>query len=689
MEKMLKSSRITFLLSVLAVLVALCVTTLYKLQLVGDDDYSAAATTASVASTQTVSAARGSILDRNGVLLVSDRTVYNVKISRSTLLKQEDPNDIVLRLVKAAMRFDVDYTDTFPVTMSAPFAFSAKASTSQMNALADYLAYPAFELSEDISAPELITWMRDHYGISYTVTAEDARLIIGVRYELELRVIRNMSDYTFASDVNTDFITYIKEQRFPSVTIETSSQRQYHTSSAAHVLGQLGYIDPDDFPDYEEQGYTLNSLVGKNGAEYAFEEYLRGRDGSVTTYTDSSGAVTDVVVNSEAQAGSNVYLTIDIALTEVAEDSLSSTIQAMNAEREEQAEQEGGQAQEAAEGGAVVVRDVKSGEVLVLTSYPSFDPSTYNSNYSSLVEDPLKPLWNRATQGTYNPGSTFKMVTALAALRTGTITPYTTVTDEGKFTKYDDFQPTCWVYPSNHGTLNVVGAIENSCNYFFYWVADKMGITPIAEAASDFGLGSKTGIEIGESVGAVASREYKRETLDEGWWDADTLLACIGQGLNEFTPVQIASYVSTVANGGTVYRSTLLKYITSSDYTDVLLEKEPDVLNVIDDTDGYFQVLQRGMRAVVTSGTASAAFQGFPIAVAAKTGTVQSDNAAMNTGVFVCYAPADDPEIAIAIVIEKGGSGSALTTIAKDILTAYFSQSEINETEGLENTLIR
>lgn len=688
MEKMLKSSRITFLFVVLTALVTLYVSVLYRLQLVHNDEYVATTTTASVANTQTVAAARGSLLDRNGVLLVSDRTVYNVKVSRKTLLKQEDPNDIILRLVKAAQSYGVNYADTFPVTMSAPFQYSARARTSQMNALADYIAYPYFGLDEDITAPELMTWMRDHYGISYTTTAEDARLIIGIRYELELRIVRNMTDYTFASDVDTDFITFIKEQRLPAVSIEASSQRQYHTSYAAHVLGHMGYLNPDDMPDYAEQGYTLNSIVGKNGAEYAFEEYLRGHDGTVTTYTDASGAVTDVVVESEAKAGSNVYLTIDIGLTQVAEDALESTIEDMNAERAEKAAEEDS-TYEAAEGGAVVVRDVKSGEILALASYPSFDPASYSRDYSALVEDPLKPLWNRATQGTYNPGSTFKMVTALAGLRTGTIAPYTTVTDEGKYTAYEDFQPNCWIYPGNHGTLDVVGALENSCNYFFYWVADHMGITPIAEAAAEFGLGAKTGIEIGENTGAIASREYKREALDEGWWSADTLLACIGQGLNEFTPVQIAGYVSTVANGGTVYRSTLLRYITSSDYSDVLMEKEPEVTHVIDDTDGYFPVLQRGMRAVVTRGTASAAFQGFPISVAAKTGTVQSDNAAMNTGVFVCYAPADDPQIAIAIVIEKGGSGSALTTIAKDILTAYFAQSEVSELEGLENTLIR
>ena len=223
--------------------------------------------------------------------------------------------------------------------------------------------------------------------------------------------------------------------------------------------------------------------------------------------------------------------------------------------------------------------------------------------------------WNRATQGTYEPGSTFKMVTAWAGLNNNYISPETTVKDEGIYTKYEDlgYAPRCWVYPSNHGNVNVVKAIENSCNYFFYWLSDRMGITPISEAAKQFGLGSETGIEIGEKAGILASREYKREVLNEGWWNADTLQASIGQSYNQFTPVQIASYVATIANGGTHYKTSVLDYVTSSDYSDILFEKPPEIWNIIDDPGGYFPVIRRGMRAVVTTGTAAAMFKGFSV----------------------------------------------------------------------------
>jgi penicillin-binding protein 2 len=691
MEKVIKTSRITVIYLVIALFVVIYSTVLYKLQFV-DVDEDQAAVAGSTATTTAVSAARGSILDRNGVLLVSDRAVYNITISRSVLINQENPNEIVLKLIKAATQYGVNYTDTFPVTMSAPFAFSASQTSTQQSRLSSYLSYKPFNLDENISAPELISWMRDHYGIDYTLTAEEARLIIGIRYELEIRAIVNTTDYVFASDVDVDFVTYLLEQNLPGVNIESSSQREYYTKYAAHVLGNIGSMSGTEYQDtYKEQGYSYNALVGRSGVEYAFESYLHGTDGSITTYTDSNNAVTDVVVNSQAQAGDNVYLTIDIALQQVAEDALASTITQMNTERETSNATAASESdkQELAEGGAVVVIDVNSGEVLVNASYPTFDLANFNANYSTLIEDSLKPMWNRATQGTYNPGSTFKMVTALAALNSGLITQYTTINDEGKYTKYPSFQPNCWIYPGNHGLLNVVGALENSCNYFFYWLGDHLDISDIAAMASEFGLGSKTGIEIGEQAGVLATREYKKETLNEGWWTADTLMAAIGQSYNSFTPIQIANYIAAIANGGTLYSTSILKYVTSSDYSDIILRKEPEILNVIDDSNGYFSVIQSGMRAVATTGTAASIFKNYDIKVAAKTGTVQSDLSSTNNGVFVCYAPADDPQIAIAVVVEKGGSGSALANIAKSILTEYFSSDNISTTIYSDNSLIK
>lgn len=697
MDKYIKTSRIIILALAMALLLTVYALTLYRIEAL---DASALLDDAeNLTSTDVVvKAARGSILDRNGTLLVSDREVHDVRLIRKTLLREDDPNETVISLIRAASRFGVEYQDSFPVTSTAPFEFDAYASDSQKNRMEVYCAYfkntlnSYFERELDyeaenagLTATELMSWMRLHYGISYTVPAEDARRIIGVRWELEIQAIAGTSEYIFARDVPDEFVNYISEQDLPSVTIETRSVREYHTPYAAHILGTVGAMPRDQYNSkYKELGYPLDSQVGLTGAEEAFEEYLHGIEGSVTVYRDSSGAIANVEETSPAIAGDNVFLSIDIDLQAATETALESTIVEMNNQRIEKAMEETPENEryvepELARGGAAVMMDVNTGEVLAMASYPTFDLSTYYDNYAQLSQDKLNaPLVNRALTGTYNPGSTFKMVTAYAALTSGTISPSTRIVDEGVFKKYAQYNytPSCWVWPSGtHGSLDVVGALENSCNYFFYSVADQMGITRIAETARLFGFGEHSGIEISDAVGRVASRELKQELLGEGWWNADTLLACIGQGLNEFTPIQMADYVSTIANGGTLYNATILRSISSFNYSDMILRKEPSVRRVIDDSEGYIPLLQRGMRAVATTGTASSVLASYPVPVAAKTGTVQKDTSSVNDGVFVCYAPANDPQIAIAVVVQKGGSGAALISIARDMMDAYFSGS--------------
>ena len=681
MEKFIKTSRLVALAVMLAALLLLYISTIYRLQVIEGDAYYADSIGSS-SSTETVHAARGSILDRNGVLLVSDRVVYSISISRSTLLQQSDPNSIILELVQAARSHGIDYTDTFPITMSAPFSFSAVLSSTQENWLNTYFEY--FKLDPDISATDFISWLRDHYGISYTIPAADARRIIGIRWELEMRAIIYTTDYVFADDVSSSFVAWVEERNLPSVSVETSSEREYHTEYAAHLLGYLRAMSPEQYENiYSDLDYPYDAQVGQSGVESTYELQLHGVDGRVTTYTDADGSVINQVVEEPVKAGDNVYLTIDIALQGAAERALASGISQINQTRED--------GDELADAGAVVALDVNTGDVLALVSYPTFDLSTFGIDYSSLSTDESRPLYNRATQGTYNPGSTFKMVTALTGLREGVINGSTTVEDRGIYMEYADvgYTPRCWIYPSNHGVLDVVGAIENSCNYFFYWVADQMDIDPIAETASEFGFGSSTGIEIGDGTGTLATREYKREVLGEGWYKADTLITAIGQGHNMFTPVQIANYVATIANGGTVHKLTVLDKIVSSDYSTVLEEYDPEVLNTIQDPQGYFSYLQRGMVAVAETGTASSVFSDYPVPVAAKTGTVQSDTSTINTGVFVCYAPADDPEIAVAVVVEHGGSGSALTDIARQILDEYFSSTASSSDFESDNSLIK
>jgi penicillin-binding protein 2 len=630
--------------------------------------------------TVTLTADRGDILDRNGVLLVSDRPAYDITLTWKALRAAPNTNEILLSLIRRASESGVSYTDTFPMTLGAPFSFLYDMTEKQRGRLDKYLDY--FDLGRDISASDFIVWLKEHYGIDYTTGISDARLVIGVRYELELRVILNISDYIFAEDVGTDLVSYIKEAALPGVNIETTSVREYHTEHAAHLLGYISRMDPDDYEKYEPLGYPMDAFVGKAGAEIAFETYLHGVDGKQVVETGADGTVLSVVTTRETVPGSNVNLSVDIELQAVTDSALSEFIKRNNLEQDEDKK---------AVGGAVVVTSVNNGEVLAASTYPMYTPNEFKTNYKALSEDESKPLVNRATQGIYNPGSTFKMVTALAGLRAGTITRWTEIFDSGVFTKYEDrgFAPRCWIYPSTghgHGALNLLGALENSCNYYFYQVADNTGIDKIAGTARDFGFGAKTGIELPESTGIVASQEYKWERFNESWWAADTLLAAIGQSYNMFTPVQLANYIATIANGGTLYEMTILHNVKSSDFSSVVATHVPTRVNTITDTE-YMGYLKEGMRAVAATGTASSVFGTYPIRVAAKTGTVQSDTSAVNNGVFVCYAPADDPQIAISVVVENGGSGGAIMEIAKVDMDYYFAETT-QSTAAAEGELI-
>jgi penicillin-binding protein 2 len=555
----------------------------------------------------------------------------------------------------------------------------------QRRRLDTYLEF--FNHDPDISASELLAWMRGHYGIDYTIGIADARLIAGVRYELEIRaIIGNLAPYVFAHDVSAEFITLIEERGLVGVHAETGYVREYHTTFAAHILGYIGPMSPEEFEIYRELGYPMDALVGKTGVELAFEEILRGVDGRQIVRMSESGAIMDIVTVREPQPGSHVYLTVDLGLQMAVEHALRAQIDFINNTREQNRAQ--GIAEEDIDdlitGGAVVVTDVRNGEVLASATYPTYDPMTLTRDFAMLRNDPGMPMFNRATQGRYSPGSTFKMVTAFAALRQGLITRNSEIIDRGRYTAYEHlgFAPSCWIFLRHgltHGPVNVVQAIECSCNYFFIAVADMFAGGPhgggdtLAATAYEFGLGRSTGLEIPENSGRIATREWKRAAMGEGWYAGDTLTTAFGQGHNMFTPVQLANYTATIANGGTLHELTLLRRVMNPDFTEVLHLHEPQVLNVIEETD-LVQIIQEGMLAVSRGrrGTAGSVFSDYPVRVASKTGTVQVEGQDINDGVFVCYAPATNPEIAISVVIEKGGSGSAIMDAARMIFDYYF-----------------
>lgn len=684
MQKYYKPSRIAVTFVIMGLLIAVYLTALYKLQIydTGADENAALAHNTTKQNI-TLTANRGDILDRNGVILVSTRAAYNIILSLETLPARDDINAQILELIVAAVDHGVDYTDTFPVTAGAPFSYPTDMTTTQKSQLDSYL--DDFGWDKTISASDLIIKMKQQYGLDYTTNISDARLIIGVQYELKLRDIISLNPYVFARDVDIDFISMLKERDYPGVTIAISAVRVYHTKYAAHTLGYIGLLSGDEYNDtYKALGYSYSSMVGKVGAELAFEQYLHGTDGTQVITTSKNGTVIDVVTKKDPIPGENVYLSIDIGLQEVCEDSLAAKIDLINSERAEE---------DRVTGGAVVVTDVNTGEILASGSYPSYDLSTVYQNYTSLSNNSSHPLFNRATQGTYKPGSTFKMVTALAGLKSGKITPSTTVFCTGKYTAYDSYQPVCWIYPitgAGHGLETVVTALRDSCNYFFYWLGDTIGLDAITDTAFDFGFGAKTGIELYELAGLVASREWKIEEIGEDWWTGDTISTAIGQSYSEFTPLQLAKYVSTIANGGIKYPLTILSNIRSSDFTSVVYESALESQGTLDGSE-YIRYLQEGMQLVASApeGTASTIFKDYQVLVAAKTGTVQTgnENATLNNGVFVCYAPADNPEIAITLVVEKGTSGSTIMEIAKDIMDYYF-QGKAPITVAQDNTLL-
>ena len=517
---------------------------------------------------------------------------------------------------------------------------------------------------------------------------EDARAVAGVLYELYLRStgVYQANEYVFAQEVDIDFISRVKEQSLPGVVIEATTVRQYHTPYAAHLLGRVTPIFPEEVEYYtslDEDGdgvpdYSLNDTVGRDGVEQAFESYLRGDPGMRTVERNTEGKIVSETWLEEPEPGGNVVLTLDIGLQGYVEQVLAASVPAIDVEEE-------------TGGAACVVLDVDTAEVLTCASYPSYDITRYNADYNQYASDPTKPLLNRALQGLYAPGSTFKMVTAVAGLETGIIEPDTEIEDLGRYTYWSSPQPMCWIYwqrGTTHGWNNVSEAIEVSCNYFFYEVGREVGIDVLVDYATRFGLGQYTGIELYEEKGVMASPEFT-ESLGGTWYEGSVLSVAIGQESSQFTPVQLANYIATLVNGGTRNAVHLLKEVKSGDFSQVEYTYEPQVLGTIEIETENLQAVKAGMLALTTQGSVSQHFRDLPFQAGGKTGSAQVDDQTDANAIFVCFAPYDDPEVALALVVERGGSGSELGAMAADILSYYFSVQETRDEAPQENTLVR
>lgn len=691
MERPIRTGRITALAAMLAVLLVIFLVALYKLQIVeGNAYYEESRNT--VASSQRVKAARGNILDRYGRVLVSNTSCNNLVFNTDDLFEQDDPNAVLLQMVRAVRASGDTYTDELPVTTSPPFEYT-EMDTTQSTQLKGYLK--SVKLDEDASAVELMSALRENFEIDNNYSAEDMRIIAGLRYSIKTRYIDGLylPDYTFVKEASMELISALMENGISGFDVTVDYVRQYNTNLAAHLLGYTRAMDPEDYQNvYRTLGYPMDATVGKEGAEYAFEKYLHGTDGEAVVTKNAAGTVTGTIYTEEPVPGNNVNLTIDLDLQSAAETALANGIEGM---RSRQAE-EGNASDDIASAGAVVAVDVKSGEPLAIASYPTYDLSTMfdSDNYKQLSNDKNSPLVNRALQGLYSPGSTFKPCTAIAGLTEGVINTGSTITCSGIFTKYEEqgYAPKCWIYSSGatHGADNVTEAIRDSCNIFFYTVGDSMNIDTLARYAAAFGLGESTGIELPESTGQMATKKLKEEINHEEWYLGDSLQAAIGQSISLFTPLQLAEYCATIANGGARHSASILKSVRSYDYTEQIYEAEHEVLSTVETSDYNWAAVQRGMYLVANdpSGSAYQPFGAYQIPVAAKTGTAQLGENQVNNAIFICYAPYDDPQVAVAVVVEHGVSGSSVASIARDVLDAYFTVKNVNASVETELSLL-
>ena len=636
---------------------------LYDLQVM-KTEYYAQQSRNTVYSTETVTAARGEIMDRYGRVLVSNRVSLDVTIDRKRLVEGDDPNGAILGLIQLVQAAGYPYTDTMPISLEAPFRYLDGGQETFLR----YLVH--FELEEDTSAADLLTWMRRHYAIPESYTPEQARAAAGVRWELERRDLFDGGTYTFSTDLDTGLISAISERTYPGVNIVTNSARQYNTAYAAHLLGRVGPIMKDDKDHYLELGYPLNATVGLEGVEKAFESELHGTNGTRVTVRSEDGQIIDSYYQEEPKAGNNVCLTIDLSCQQVVEDALAAEIEKINQNRVKEAKP--GEKVQLAESGAAVLIQVGTGELLASASYPTYDLSNYSRDYARLLNDPSAPLFNRALQGTYAPGSTFKVVTATAGLSEGVIGPDTTIYDRGIIDEYEGYSYTCWIYPGSHGTINVREALQVSCNYFFYVVGRSLGIDTLDRYAEAYGLGQPTGIELYEATGSLASREYKQTHIGEDWYVGDTLQASIGQSYHLFTPLQLASYAATIASDGERYAAHILRSVFTADNGTLLRSVSPELLSEVGADKLLYREIKEGMLMASRYGSASYVFRNYDIPVCSKTGTAQVNLDEVNNAVFIAFAPREDPEIALAVVVENGANGYYLAEVARDIFDWYF-----------------
>lgn len=697
-DKNRKRKRI--LSAVSAFVLAIYLGDLFSVQVVHSSDYKEKMHRASY-YTVSVKASRGEILDRNGESLVSNREGFSVIFDSARFPSSkniQERNIIVDRLVKLFRANDCEWIDAVPLEFDS--AGNPVFPQGRESEIAYLKSKDILNLNEYASAQNCMDAIIEKYSLQ-NYSLQEAKDIASVYFSMFKNEFSASSPYTFAEDVPMKIVALIKENSddYTGVDISVVSYREYADGTIApHIIGTVGVISEEEYKSksaelktklgekgitteqadqLKNDAYAMDDDIGKSGIEQLMESYLRGSPGKKRVEIDYEGNA-DESLTVAPRAGNTVILTIDKDIQAVAQQALEKRILELTA----------AEGLEAA--GACVVLNCKTGEILAAASYPSYDLSTFYDDYNSLAANPASPLWNRVTQSTYAPGSTFKPVVALAALQEGVINKDSIFLCEGEF-EYMDRSFGCLDY---HGNLDVVSAIDKSCNIFFYNTADKLGISKMNTYASLFGLGSKTGVELPEVSGILASPENRR-SAGGVWYSGDTIQAAIGQSDNLFTPIQLANYCATIANNGIRYVPHIIKSVKSADYSDSILDKTPEIAAEADISQEYFDIVKEGMRRVATTGFCQYAFENVPVKCGAKTGTSQVQkyrNGAYvkgNNGFLITFGPFDEPEIAIAVVIENVDSGTATANVAADIYEYYFGRTDSLSPAQGANSLLR
>ena len=664
-------------LALVLIIFAVFVFRLFDWQIVHGKEYREISV-ASAAYTVSSNATRGEILDVNGVELAVNKTTYNIVINR-IYIGEGEMNDIIITLLNILAQGGAQYIDELPISVQGEGYVLDKGAQGDV----EYIESSAMLDKEGLTADEIVAGLAERYDADYLEDLYLRRAVVSVRYNMEKKGFSYQQVYTFAQGVDSDIVALVSEktQTIPAVEIRTDNERVIKKGTLIpHILGVVGALNEEEYEQNKDKGYALNDEIGKFGIEAALEEYLRGSAGVKTVTKDAEGNIISEVETVEAKPGDTVYLTIDSRIQAVANYSLMKNVQgAKEAGLRDVAASAGGKTRrrvgEDCEAGAAVMIDLRDFSVIASATYPNYDLSRYYDSdyYEYLFENETAPLFNRAFNGVFSPGSSFKPCVALAALQEGIITSDTSINCSGHYDYYKNDPVNCM---SHHGPISLHSAISLSCNYYFAEVGRRTGITTMYMYAEKFGLGVKTGLEVDESTGVLAGRDSTT------WYEGNTVQAAIGQSDNTFTPVQLATYVATIANNGVRYKTHLVREIKDYEREKTVLYNDPEKPTVADESGiskKNLQKVQSAMREVITTGTASQCAGRYPVQVAAKTGT--AENAGSDHVTFVCYAPYKDPEIAIAVVIEHGSKGRFAQLVAMDMMDAYFYGKTLSQVQ--------